>query len=187
MAPPPLRSDALRNRQRLLAAAREVFDEQGVTAPLDEIARRAGTGNATMYRHFANRRELALAVYADEVTSLCDHGLALLEAPDAGEALFTWLRAFMRHVATKRELATVENPDPGDAGSELFARWHAQMRGTVAALVERAQQVGAVRPDLDAVDLLLVTSGIAFTGADSGRAEHLLDLVRRGTGHQDGG
>lgn len=181
MAPVPRRSDALRNRQRLLKAAREVFDEQGTTAPLDEIARRAGIGNATMYRHFANRRELALAVYADEVTSLCDHGTALLDASDPGEALFAWLRAFMQHVATKRELATVEDPDPGDAGSEMSADWHAQMRGTVTALVERARHAGVVRPDLDAVDLLLVTSGIAFTGADSRRAGQLLELVRRGT------
>lgn len=181
MSPVPRRSDALRNRQRLLTAAREVFDQQGVAAPLDDIARRAGVGNATMYRHFANRRELALAVYADEVTSLCDRGAALLDEPDPGEALAAWLLAFVRHVATKRELAVVQADDPtAAAGSERFADWHESMRRATAALVERARRAGAVRTDLDPVDLLLVASGIALTGVDDGRARRLLDLVQRG-------
>lgn len=181
MAPVPRRQDAVRNRQRLLDAAREVFGEQGVGAPLDEVARRAGVGNATLYRHYANRRELALAVYADEVALLCDRGADLLDAPDPGEALFTWLRMFVQHVATKRDLATVEPPAPDDPGSEMSARWHAEMLRTVAALVERARLAGAVRSDLDAADLLLVASGIGFTGADGSRAGRLLGLVRAGT------
>src|SRR5882724_4977889 len=102
MAPVSRRADAQRNRQRLLAAAAQVFSEQGVTAPLDDIARRAGVGNATLYRHFANRRELALAVYADEVASLRDRGTALLDDPSPGDALFAWLLAFVEHVTTKR-------------------------------------------------------------------------------------
>jgi AcrR family transcriptional regulator len=185
MAPVPRRSDALRNRQLLLAAAREVFDEQGAAAPLDDIARRAGVGNATMYRHFANRRELALAVYADEVTSLCDRAAALLDEPDPGDALFAWLLAFVEHVATKRALAMVEADDLTGPGSERFAQWHDAMRRAIGALVERAQRAGAVRPDLDPVDLLLVASGIALTGVDAGRARRLVDLVRRGA--QDSG
>src|SRR5215469_8592592 len=87
----PRRADARRNYERVLAAAKEVFGELGVTAPLDEIARRAGVGNATMYRHFPSRRELVIAVYADEVTELCGLGEALLGSGEGppGEALFT--------------------------------------------------------------------------------------------------
>lgn len=180
MAPAPRRADAQRNRQRLLAAAAQVFAEQGITAPLDDIARRAGVGNATMYRHFANRRELALAVYADEVTSLCDRGTALLDDPSPGQALFSWLLAFVEHVATKRDLAMAEPGDLTGRGSERFAHWHDVMRRTAAALVERARQAGAVRDDLDAGDLLLVASGIAHAGATPERARRLLDLIRRG-------
>src|SRR5690242_8753984 len=101
----PRRADAQRNYERLLATAREVFDEHGADAPLDEIARRAGIGNATMYRHFPTRRELIIAVYADEVDALCAQGQALLEKEQPGDALFTWLRSFIAHVATKRDLA----------------------------------------------------------------------------------
>jgi AcrR family transcriptional regulator len=177
------RADARRNRERLLAAAREVFDEQGVGAPLDEIARRAGVGNATMYRHFANRRELALAVYADEVTALCEHGAALLADPDPLRALFGWLAAFANHVATKRELVMAEPDTCPDAGADrqrLYAQWHAGMRNAAAALVDRARQAGVVRADLDAGDLLLLASGVGHTGADPDRARRLLDLVREG-------
>jgi AcrR family transcriptional regulator len=169
------RADAVRNRERLLAAARAVFDEQGVGAPLDEVARRAGVGNATMYRHFADRRELALAVYADQVDALCRHGSALLAADAPLDALFEWLAAFATHVATKRELAMVEG-----GGSGRYADWHAAMHRTAGALVERARAAGRVRADLAAADLLLLCAGIGHTGADPERAGRLLDLVRDG-------
>jgi AcrR family transcriptional regulator len=102
----PRRADARRNYERVLAAAKELFGELGVTAPLDEIARRAGVGNATMYRHFPTRRELVIAVYAGEVSTLCELGqsIALLADSSPVDALFRWLRAFIIHVATKREL-----------------------------------------------------------------------------------
>src|SRR6185312_14329068 len=77
----PLRADARRNRELLIAAARALFNEQGTEAPLDEVARRAGIGNATMYRHFPDRRELLIAVYADEVEALCAEGANLLDGP----------------------------------------------------------------------------------------------------------
>ena len=81
----PQRADARRNYERVLAAAREVFGELGVTAPLDEIARRAGVGNATMYRHFPTRRELVIAVYAGEVTALCELGRSLAADQSPGD------------------------------------------------------------------------------------------------------
>src|SRR5664279_10974 len=86
----PRRADARRNYDLVLQAAREVFAERGAEAPLDDIARRAGVGNATMYRHFPTRRDLILAVYSDEVTQLCEHGTTLLVQEPPDDALFAW-------------------------------------------------------------------------------------------------
>lgn len=170
----PLRADARRNRELLVAAAREVFDAQGADASLDEIARRAGTGNATLYRHFPTRRELIVAVYASEVADLCapaDTG----EEP--GEALFSWLRAFIAHVATKRDLALAISGDK----ETLYDEWHQAMRSTASALLVRAQDAGAVRSTVSTTDLLALASGIAVSSADPGQVDRCLDLLRHGT------
>ncbi|GAA2214726.1 hypothetical protein GCM10009850_101910 [Nonomuraea monospora] len=101
-----MRVDAQRNRDLLLAAAVQVFAERGTDAPLDDVARRAGVGNATLYRHFPTRSDLLIAVYADEVTQLCASAETLRsEAASPREALHEWLRLFMDHVATKPDLA----------------------------------------------------------------------------------
>lgn len=174
------RADAQRNTELLLAAAKEIFTQHGIDAPLDDIARRAGVGNATMYRHFPTRRELIIAVYADEVAALCAQGDALLEEGAPGDALFGWLRAFITHVAAKRALALAIPNDGGGQRSALFDRWHQAMHSAARALLVRAQRSGTVRTDLDVADLLALANGIALTGADAGQIERLLDLVRRG-------
>jgi AcrR family transcriptional regulator len=176
----PRRADARRNAALLLAAAREVFAEQGTDAPLDEIARRSGVGNATLYRHFPDRRELIIAVYAGEVTALCDRGQALLSEDPPGEALATWLAAFVTHVATKRQLATAIHDDRAGQRADLFSRWHESMRTTVSALLERAQRAGAVRTDVTAADLLALAHATALAGADEDQARRLLRLIRHG-------
>jgi AcrR family transcriptional regulator len=176
----PRRADARRNYERLLAAAAEVFSERGADAPLDEIARRAGIGNATMYRHFPTRTDLLIAVYADEVAALCARGAALLESGAPGDALFEWLRAFVAHVATKRQLAQTISGMPGRPRSELFGAWHAAMHETATALIDRARRAGAVAAGLTSVDLLTMANGIALTAADAAQAERLLGLLRGG-------
>ncbi|MFI0354876.1 TetR/AcrR family transcriptional regulator [Actinomadura sp. 9N407] len=178
--PRPRRADAQRNYERLLAAAREVFGERGVDAPLDDIARRAGIGNATMYRHFPTRRELIIAVYADEVGTLCAQGEALLRDESSGEALFSWLRAFIAHVAAKRELVLAIPGDQDAHRSALFDEWHAAMRTTASALLARAQGSGAVDTELDVTDLLVLANGIAVASVDTEQAERCLGLLRRG-------
>lgn len=179
MSPVPRRADARRNYELLLSAAKEVFAEHGVDAPLDDVARRAGVGNATMYRHFPTRQEMIIAVYSDEVTELCDHGEALLEHAAPGDALFDWLDAFIAHVATKRGLA-LALAETGRR-SELFDRWHESMHSTAATLLTRAQDAGAVRRDLGAVDLLALANGIALAGADAEQVARLIRLIRTGT------
>jgi AcrR family transcriptional regulator len=177
----PRRADARRNYELLLAAAREVFGQHGIDAPLDDIARRAGVGNATMYRHFPDRRELIIAVYADEVTALCDRGEALLAAESPGDALFEWLGAFVAHVAAKRELALAITDDRGGQRSALFERWHEAMNSAASALLARAQRGGAVRSDLDERDLLALAYGVALAATKADQAERLLSLIRHGT------
>jgi AcrR family transcriptional regulator len=174
----PRRADARRNHDLLLAAAREVFSERGPDAPLDEVARRAGIGNATMYRHFPDRRELLVAVYADEVAALCALGEALLRDESAQDALFSWLRAFIAHVASKRELALAI---PSDAQRPaLFDGWHTAMHATASRLLAQAQAAGAVSADLGAPDLLTLANGIAVASSDTGQVERCLALLRRG-------
>jgi AcrR family transcriptional regulator len=186
----PRRADAQRNHDLVLAAAKEAFAEQGVDVAIDEIARRAGVGNATLYRHFPTRRELIVAVYADEVAALNGQGAALLGSDDPGGALREWLLAFIAHVATKRDLALAVSDLPeggaedggegdGDGRTALFARWHESMHATAGPLLARAQQAGAVRRDLTVPELLALATGIALAGSD---AERLLTLIHEGLG-----
>lgn len=167
-----MRADARRNRDALLAAAREVFTELGPDAPLDEIARRAGIGNATMYRHFPARRDLHIAVYADEVAALCARAGDLSGA----DGLYAWLGDFIAHVAGKRDLAAALTDDEG---SPEFEAWHDAIRDAVAGLLARAGT--SVRPGVDPVDLLVMATGIALTGAGEERTARLVALLRHGT------
>ncbi|KJE23242.1 transcriptional regulator, TetR family [Frankia torreyi] len=176
-----LRADARRNYERLLTAAAAVFREQGVDAALDEVARQAGVGNATMYRHFPTRQDLIVAVYSDEVDALCARGESLLSDQRADDALFMWLHDLVRFVGDKRELALALGADVDSASrSGLFNRWHSAMYRTVTALVVQEQQRGTLRDDVDGWDLLVLVNGIALGGVGPERVGALLDLVRRG-------
>ncbi|HJP73252.1 MAG TPA: TetR family transcriptional regulator [Pseudonocardiaceae bacterium] len=176
----PRRADAQRNRDLLLAAAKDVFTERGVDAPLDDIARRAGVGNATMYRHFPTRSDLIVAVYADEVAELCARGERLATSHGPREALFAWLADFIAHVTSKKELALAIVDDRTEARSTLFGQWHAAMHSTASALLTRAQQAAEVRADLDVTELLSLANGIALSGAPPSRLDRLLTLIREG-------
>ncbi|WP_236063656.1 TetR/AcrR family transcriptional regulator [Streptomyces poriferorum] len=175
------RADAQRNYDLLVAAARDVFHDHGVDAPLDDVARRAGVGNATMYRHFPTRRELIIAVYSEEVAELYARSQSLLAEDPPGDALFAWLQDFIAHVAAKRELALSITDDRAGQRSALFDRWHQSMHTAASALLTRAQSAGAVRADLNASELLALANGIALTTTDATQAERLVVLVRQGT------
>ncbi|WP_337323606.1 TetR/AcrR family transcriptional regulator [Kribbella sp. CCNWLW197] len=188
----PMRADARRNREQLIEAAREVFAELGTQAPLDEIARRARIGNATLYRHFPTRDDLLVAVYAEEVQALCAAGLDAAgldtvdrmraDAVEPGDAealldrLFDWLAAFVRHIAEKGDLA--RSLEPSARRSELHEEWHAAMVETVGRLAERARNAGALRADVDPVDLLVLAAGMAT--AEPARVKRMLQIARRG-------
>jgi AcrR family transcriptional regulator len=179
------RADAVRNARLLLAAARDLFEEHGPDVAMDEVARRAGVGNATLYRNFPTRGDLLAAVYADEVAALCQQGAALLAGPCAGEALFGWLGSFVVHVATKRALALAATVGSDGRRSELFGGWHESMMSTAGPLLARARQDGAVRPGLTVTDLLALASAAALAGATADHARQLLEMMRHGiaSGH----
>lgn len=174
------RADAARNVELLLAAARELLDGSGAEVALDEVARRAGVGNATLYRHFPTRGDLLVAVYADEVAALCRKGADLLGDPSPVDALFIWLEAFVVHVATKRTLALAAAEGPGARRTQMFDQWHESMRSTATKLLCRAQDAGAVRPELTATDLLAIGSGAALTATNVAHAQRLVGLLRSG-------
>jgi AcrR family transcriptional regulator len=176
----PRRADARRNYESLLTAATAVFNEQGVHAPLDEIARRAGVGNATMYRHFPTRQELILAVYADEVSILCSHGAQRLSNNSPGDALFEWLQEFITHVASKRFLVSALTSKSGEQHRALFDRWHRAMHDTAAALLQRAQHAGVIRSDINAWDVLILANGVALAATETSQAHRLLTTIRHG-------
>lgn len=170
----------MRNTRLLVAAARELFDERGPDVAMDEVARRAGVGNATLYRNFPTRSDLLVAVYADEVAALCQRGAALQAETSPGEAMYAWLDSFVIHVATKRDLALSATAGSDEQRTELFGSWHESMRSTAEELLARAREAGAIRPGLTATDLLALASAAALAGATPDHARQLLEIMRHG-------
>ncbi|MET7302261.1 TetR/AcrR family transcriptional regulator [Embleya sp. NPDC005575] len=150
---PRLRADARRNRERIIAAAREMFVEHGAEVPFDEVARRAGVGNATLYRHFADRGELAHRVVLSVLERITEQGeLALAEESEA----FAALRRFA-HAATKERigaLCTLMSATVDKAHPELMAA-RARLEHLVETLMERSRAEGRLRTDVGSGDLLM--------------------------------
>jgi len=164
----PRRRDARRNRDLLVAAARAVFAEYGLDAPLDEIARRAGVGNATLYRHFPRRSALVEAVFHGTLDRTRQAGEAARDGADPWAALAGYLETVFAGLAADR--GTNDLMTSGAHGSEEFAALHAHNRATVTLLLDRAQQQGTVRPDV-------VTEDVLFHLAALGRAVPALTLT----------
>ena len=179
----PRRADAARNAEVVLAAAKALFAERGPDVALDEIARRAGVGNATLYRHFPTRSDLIVAVYSDEVAALCLRGADLLHGSAAGEALFAWLDSFVVHIATKRPLALAVTDSPDERRSHLYDEWHRSITAAAERLMGRAVDAGEVRSDLTVTDLLALTSAAAIASTDAAHARRLLAVLRDGFAH----
>ena len=155
------RSDAMRNRARLVAAAAEAFAEHGVDASLEDVARRAGVGIGTLYRHFPTRDALVEAAYRREVEVLCTSADELLATLPPEEALAQWMQRFVGYVATKRGMSTALKSMMA-ADSALFDDCRAQMNDSAARLLAAAAEAGGVRADVDAKDLLRAMGGICL-------------------------
>jgi AcrR family transcriptional regulator len=176
------RADAQRNVERLIVAAREAFAARGPQAPLDDIARAAGVGPGTLYRHFPTRLALLEAVYRDSVERLCADGARLVETEPPADALLDWLQGFVTVVSQKRGLAAALT-DEGRA-SELFAQCHTMINATGSDLLDRAKAAGAVRDDVALADVLRMAKAFAQAGETSPEgaalAERLLGLAMDG-------
>jgi AcrR family transcriptional regulator len=178
----PQRADARRNYEKLLTVAREVFAEQGAAATLDEIARRAHVGPATLYRHFPTRQHLLEAVYLEEVETLARQAADLVDLPP-WDALAQWLRGFLRYAATKRELAQ-EMLTYVDRDAEVFQACRAALTTTGDALLARAQEAGVARPDASFTDIGRLLGGIAGINGDPEEIQRLFDIVLDGLRYQ---
>ena len=165
----PMRADARRNYEQLLAAASAAFAEHGVEASLEDIARRAGVGIGTLYRHFPNREALAEAVYRDQLETLITLANELLESRSPAEALATWLQTLVSFGATKRGLADYLKASL-QANSPGLVWCKDAMRAAGGALLVRAQQAGAVRPDIEIGDLLRLAHAISWASEPSSGA-----------------
>jgi AcrR family transcriptional regulator len=174
------RADASRNAARLVAAAREVLAEAGNDAAFDVIARRAGVGNATLYRHFPTRADLLVAVYADEVTALCERGAQLLESAEPMDALFAWLDEFVVHVATKRPLALAATNGAAERPLTLAATDRATERPLTLAATDRATERPLTLTATDRATERRTTLFHQWHAAITSTAEHLVRRARPG-------
>ncbi len=177
----PLRADARRNRARVLAAAQEAFAAEGLAVPLDEIARRAGVGAGTVYRHFPTKEALFEAVVADRLEALAGEGRAALREPDPGPAFYGFLGRMLADAQQKKDLADAL----AGAGIDLRTSTQsaaADLQKQLGELLARAQREGAVRRDIDVADLHAITFGAMAAesrGAGDGRLTAIvLDCLR---------
>jgi AcrR family transcriptional regulator len=154
----PLRADALRNRTKILEAAEAVFANEGLAAPIDDVARRAGVGIGTVYRHFPTKEALFEAIFVTWVQRLVAEAQARLDAEDPGRAFFdeldNWLEHSIKHRAVAEHLA-----ETGIDVKAATADLKQQLRDAVEKLLVRAQDAGAVREDVGIGDILILISG----------------------------
>ena len=160
----PKRADALRNYEKLVAAAREAFTEADRSASLEDIARRAGVGIGTLYRNFPTRADLVEAIYVDEVEALARSADTSAEL-DPWEALTTWLQRFVGYVATKQALSD-ELFAIAERDASVFAGCRALLHRAGEPLLRRAQDAGIVRPDVAIDEVVRMVAGIAKIPTD---------------------
>jgi AcrR family transcriptional regulator len=176
-----LRADAARNRARVLEVAYDTFAAEGLSVPIDEIARRAGVGAGTVYRHFPTKDDLFRAVIEDRIRRIVDEGRSLVADEKPGQALFTFLRSMvLQWGATDRGLADalagsavdIETAMPDAEGAFL---------GVLGGLLRAAQKAGTVRRDIDVADVKAILVGcLAMQASNPDAAERLTEVVLDG-------
>jgi AcrR family transcriptional regulator len=180
------RADAERNRVRLLETAKAAFAEKGSAASLDEIARTAGVGAGTLYRHFPTRDTLIEAVYRNETEQLVAAANRLAETHSPISALREWLLLFVDHMATKHGMSEAFNSIVGGT-SDLYSATTTQVKQAMARLIDRAVASGDIRLNFDPIDLLRALAGVAniSSGPDGTQAaRRMVDILIAGVGTQ---
>jgi AcrR family transcriptional regulator len=175
----PMRADARRNYEKLLAAGRQAFTDEGSSASLEEIARIAGVGIGTLYRHFPTRQALLEAVYVEEVEALCRSAEDLADR-EAWDALSAWLHRFVDYVATKEALSQ-ELFTYVDRDADVFQHCHTLFYAAGEPLLKRAQELHLVREDAEIMDVVRMVAGIAkISTASPDQIERILDMALDG-------
>lgn len=158
------RADAQRNRERILEIAKDAFTRSGADVSLDEVARQAGVGAGTLYRHFPTRDALLEAVYRTEVGKLAAAEQEYARTMPPIEALRAWMLLFVDYMAAKQIIAPALNTMVGGP-SRVFQATGAQVKGAIEALVKRAVESGELRPDIEPLDLLRALVGVSNVGS----------------------
>ncbi|MCG5220074.1 TetR/AcrR family transcriptional regulator [Streptosporangium sp. KLBMP 9127] len=171
-----MRADARRNRDHLVAAATDVIAEEGPEASLNEIARRAGVGPGTLYRHFPTRESLLTTVFRTRIEALCARAGDLAAKLPPGEALTAWLHELLAHAVTDRGLGATMMLTEQESGFDCSALMAAAASGLLAG----AGEAGSVRRDLTVDDLFQLVHGISLAAGDLGRGDRLLTLTLEG-------
>ena len=177
------RADAQRNRERILEVAKRAFTRSGADTSLDDIAKQAGVGPGTLYRHFPTREELLKAVYRNELENLAIAEEKFAETMPPVEALRAWLLLFVDAVAAKQIIAPALNTLVGDH-KKVFEASYAQMHEAIRRLVKRAVKSGDIRKDLDPMDLLRALVGVANVASSPDwqqSARRLVDILIAGS------
>jgi AcrR family transcriptional regulator len=181
----PARADARRNRERLLATALEVFAAEGTDVSLSVIARSAGVGIGTLYRHFSTREALLEAAYRNEVAQLCDVEELLRERPPDA-ALEEWMNRVVDYAAMKRGISGALR-SLAASGSDIYDDTRRQMLAALTQLLEAGIAAGTIRPDADAEDVLRAIGAIWLIPDEPGWADYarrvlalLMDGLRHG-------
>jgi AcrR family transcriptional regulator len=177
------RTDAQRNRENILEAAKEAFTRSGANASLDDIAKEAGVGAGTLYRHFPTREALLEAVYRTEVEKLAAAEQKFAQIMTPVEALRAWMFLFVDYIAAKQIIAPALNTLVGGP-SKVFEATRAQIQGAIDALVKRAIKSGDIRKDLDSFDLLRALIGVSNVASSPDwqqSARRLVDILIAGS------
>lgn len=177
------RADAQRNRRRILAAAKEAFTRSGANTSLDDIAKQAGVGPGTLYRHFPTRDALLEAVYQAEVDTLAAAAVGLARTMPPLPALRAWMLLFVDYIATKKIIAPALTALAGGSSQVIEASYD-RIHAAVGALVRRAVDSGDLRADVDPADLFKALVGVAFTSPNPGweaSARRLVDILLLGS------
>jgi AcrR family transcriptional regulator len=178
----PLRADAQRNRERLLDAALRVFSGGAADATLDAIAKEAGVGIGTLYRHFPTREALIEAVYRTELARLCDAAADLVTELPPDRALRTWMDRFVDYLTTKRGMADALRALIA-SGADPYAQTLDRLLGAITTLLDAGAAAGTVRSDVDPRDVLVSLNGVSIAAgepAQRDQASRLLDLLMDG-------
>jgi AcrR family transcriptional regulator len=171
------RSDARRNRERLLEVAAEAFAQHGIDASLEDIARKAEVGVGTLYRHFPTRDALLEAVFRNNVDQLSEAADRLLATLPPAEALAQWMQEFVSYVAAKKGMAA-HLKTVVSAESDLFAYSHSRMDAAIGKLVAAARESGAIRPDAEPEDILRALGGVCMMAEGPGWQDQACRISR---------